>query len=171
MPEPTLTELLHGKGAHANSIAWVEGLTAELASRRITGFPHSIWEIVFHLNYWIDYDLKRIRGERPPFPALASESWPPDPVLDPTSADDNDWKREVTRFRALLGEVEVLVNAGSEKLQEEVEAMHPAHERQSSSVLAVLWQTVVHNSYHLGQIALMRRVLGVWPPPGGGDTW
>jgi uncharacterized damage-inducible protein DinB len=167
MPEPTLTELLYGKGAHANSIACVEGLTAELASRRITGFPHSIWQIVFHLNYWIDYDLKRIRGERPLYPGHASESWPPDPA----SADDIEWKREVTRFTALLGEVEVLANAGSEKMQEEVEAMHPAHERQSSSVLAVLWQTVVHNSYHLGQIALLRRVLGVWPPQGGGDSW
>jgi uncharacterized damage-inducible protein DinB len=171
MPEPTLTELLYGKGAHANSIACVEGLTAELASRRITGFPLSIWQIVFHLNYWIEYDLKRIRGERPLYPGHASQSWPPDPVLDPASADDNEWKREVTRFRALLGEVEMLANAGSEKMQEEVEAMHSAHERQSSSVLAVLWQTVVHNSYHLGQIALLRRTLGAWPPPGGGDSW
>jgi uncharacterized damage-inducible protein DinB len=167
MPEPTLTELLYGKGAHANSIVCVEGLTAELASRRITGFPHSIWQIVFHLNYWIDYDLKRIRGESPLYPGHASESWPPDPA----SADHNEWKREVTRFRALLGEVEVLANAGSEKVQEEVEAMHPAHERQSSSVLAVLWQTVVPTSSHLGQIALLRRVLGVWPPQGGGDSW
>jgi hypothetical protein len=80
--------------------------------------PHSIWQIVFHLNDWIEYDLKRIRGECPLYPGHASESWPPDPVLDPASADNNEWKREVTRFRALLGEVEVLANAGSEKMQE-----------------------------------------------------
>jgi len=52
--------------------------------------PHSIWQIVFHLNYWIEYDLKRIRGERPLYPGHASESWPSDPVLDPASADDNE---------------------------------------------------------------------------------
>ena len=28
-----------------------------------------------------------------------------------------------------------------------------------------------HNSYHLGQIVMLRRVLGAWPPPAGGDTW
>ena len=28
-----------------------------------------------------------------------------------------------------------------------------------------------HVSYHGGQIALVRRMLGAWPPPGGGDTW
>jgi uncharacterized damage-inducible protein DinB len=77
----------------------------------------------------------------------------------------------VARFTALLGAVAVLANAAPEKLQQEVEAMHPAHEQQSLSVLSVLWQTVVHKSYHLGQIALLRRTLGAWPPPGGGDTW
>src|SRR6266849_10593493 len=170
MPEPALTELtelIYVKGALASSIACVEGLTAELASRRVEGFPHSIWQLVFHVNYWIDYDLKRIRGERPPYPAHADASWP----SSPPPADDAAWKQDVVRFTALLGEVAMLANSGPEKLQQEVEAMHPAHERQSSSVQAVLWQTVVHNSYHLGQIALLRRILGVWPPPGGGDTW
>lgn len=170
MPERALTELtelIYGKGAHANSIACVEGLTADLASRRVAGFPHSIWQLVFHLNYWIDYDLKRIKGERPPYPAHADESWP----SSRSPADDAEWMREIARFTALLAELAMLANSGSEKLQQEVETMHPAHERQSSSVQAVLWQTVVHNSYHLGQIALLRRSLGVWPPPGGGDTW
>jgi len=26
-------------------------------------------------------------------------------------------------------------------------------------------------SDHFGQIALLRRMLGAWPPPGGGDPW
>ncbi|PTX52215.1 hypothetical protein C8P63_13131 [Melghirimyces profundicolus] len=28
-----------------------------------------------------------------------------------------------------------------------------------------------HNSYHLGQVALIRRMPGSWPPPKGGDSW
>jgi len=28
-----------------------------------------------------------------------------------------------------------------------------------------------HNSYHLGQIVMLREAFGVWPPPRGGDTW
>jgi uncharacterized damage-inducible protein DinB len=167
MPEPTLIELLYGKGAHANSIDCVEGLTADLASRRIAGFPHSIWQLVFHINYWTDYDLRRIRGEHPPYPVHAEESWP----RNLAAADETEWRQAVARFSALLSDVALLANSAAEKLQHEVEAMHPAHGQQSSSVLAVLWQTVVHNSYHLGQIALLRRTLGYWPPQSGGDTW
>jgi hypothetical protein len=36
---------------------------------------------------------------------------------------------------------------------------------------AVIWQMIAHNSYHTEQIAMMRQMLGGWPPRGGGDTW
>ncbi len=60
-----LTELLHGKGAHADPMACIEDLSAELAARHVEGFPHSIGQLVFHMNYWMDYELRRIRGEKP----------------------------------------------------------------------------------------------------------
>lgn len=28
-----------------------------------------------------------------------------------------------------------------------------------------------HNTYHFGQIVSLRRQLGAWPPPSGGQTW
>ena len=65
MPEQILIELLYGKGAHANPLACVEDLTAELSGRRVENLPHSIHQIVWHMNFWMDYELKRIRGERP----------------------------------------------------------------------------------------------------------
>jgi uncharacterized damage-inducible protein DinB len=32
-------------------------------------------------------------------------------------------------------------------------------------------EIIAHNSYHTGQIALLRRQAGAWPPERGGDTW
>jgi uncharacterized damage-inducible protein DinB len=34
-----------------------------------------------------------------------------------------------------------------------------------------LWQIMVHNSYHVGQIAVLMRAFGLWPPRAGTDTW
>jgi uncharacterized damage-inducible protein DinB len=28
-----------------------------------------------------------------------------------------------------------------------------------------------HNSYHLGQVIVLRQMLGAWPPPAGSYTW
>jgi uncharacterized damage-inducible protein DinB len=28
-----------------------------------------------------------------------------------------------------------------------------------------------HTSYHIGQVVMLRQLLGKWPPPSGGLTW
>jgi hypothetical protein len=55
MSARALTELLRGNGAHADPLACVEDLSAEVAARQFAGFPHSIGQLVFHMNYWMDY--------------------------------------------------------------------------------------------------------------------
>jgi uncharacterized damage-inducible protein DinB len=170
MTQRILVELLYGKYAHANPIACVEDVTAELAAQRAEGFPHSIWEIVWHVNYWMDYEITRIRGEDPPYPGHAAESWPSE-----SCPDELDWNREVERFAALIDELAGLARSDDETLERQVrapaEVADPSYPREPVTVLDVLWQTVVHNSYHVGQVALLRRALGIWPPPGGGDSW
>ena len=104
MATRALTELLHGKGAHADPIACVEDISAELAVRPVQGFPHSIGQLVFHMNYWMDYELRRIRGERPAYPEHSSESFPP----APSPADAQEWDRLRSRFAGALADFSVL---------------------------------------------------------------
>jgi uncharacterized damage-inducible protein DinB len=166
VPESTLIELLYGKGAHANPVACVEDLSAELAGRHADNVPHSVWQIVWHVNFWMDYELRRIRGEVPRYPVHAAESWP-------TGAPPSEveWKKEIARFAELIGSLAAMAEGDAVELNREVPAMHPKQEARTSTVLAILWQTLAHNSYHVGQIALVRRALGAWPPSGGGDSW
>lgn len=167
MSSRALSELLFGKGAHASPIACLEDLSAELAARHLPGFPHSIGQLVSHMNYWMDYELRRIRGERPAYPEHASESWP----ASPASADAQEWDRLRKNFAAMLAEFAALAESSSEQLARPVEPTHEGHAQIAGSLEAVLWQTVAHNSYHVGQIALLRRAFGAWPPRAGGDTW
>jgi len=166
MPEQTLIELLYGKRAHANPVACVEDLTADLAERRVENLPHSVYQIVWHMNFWMDYELRRIRGDKPRYPDHASESWPA-----PAPPEEAAWKKEVARFADLIGVLAAMAQGDSNALSREIPATHSTQEAATSTVLAILWQTLAHNSYHVGQIALLRRALDVWPPRGGGDSW
>jgi|SRR5271163_426470 len=167
MTQRALIELLHGKGAHADPIACVEDLSAELAARRVGGFPHSVGQLVFHMNYWMDYELRRIRGERPAYPEHAAESFP----VAPSPADGAEWDRLRGRFAALLNDFAALAKSSQQELDRVIETVHEGDTKVAGTLEAVLWQMVPHNSYHTGQIAMIRRVLGAWPPRGGGDTW
>jgi len=162
-----LLELLDGKGAHASSLACVEDLSTELAGSTVSGFPHSIWQILGHMNYWMEYELDRIEGRPNPYPARAADSWP----RESKPASRTAWHQEVSRFSRALEALARLANSDREVLRRPVEMTTPAHAEESNSVEAVLWQTVAHNSYHAGQIVVLRRILNAWPPRGGGDTW
>jgi len=167
MSDQCLSELLRGQGAHLDPVACLEDVPTVLAARKVQGYPHSIWQIVGHMNYWMDYELRRIAGELPSYPAHAVESWP----HNDGPAGDDAWNDAVQRFGSLLDKLMTLSASGSEILKRPVEATHPSHQTRSSSVEAVLWQTLVHNSYHIGQVALLRRCFGAWPPRRGSDTW
>ena len=167
MSNRALTELLRGKGAHADPLACVEDISAELAARQIAGFPHSIGQLLFHMNYWMNYDLRRMRGERPKYPAHNAESFP----QTPTPADGAEWDQLRGDFARLLNEHVEMAKCPRAELDREVEPMHEDHKKRASTLEAILWQTVAHNSYHMGQIVMIRRALGAWPPKAGGDTW
>jgi uncharacterized damage-inducible protein DinB len=167
MSQRALSELLRGKGAHADPLACVEDISAELAVRRVEGFPHSIAGLVFHMNYWMDYELRRIRGDRPTYPEHNSESFP----SESSSANGQDWEQLRKRFASLLTDFAALANSSPEEMQRQIASSHPGETKLAGTLEAVLWQMVAHNSYHVGQIAMIRRMLNAWPPRGGGDTW
>src|SRR5579864_189883 len=123
MAERALSELLYGQGAHADTLACVAEVPPALAGRRPDHSPHSIWQLVYHMNYWMDYELKRIRGEKPAYPEHASESWPVNAA--PETAEE--WQNTIARFGELLEELARLAESPPEILAEEVAATHSSH--------------------------------------------
>jgi uncharacterized damage-inducible protein DinB len=162
-----MTELLRGKGAHADPMACVEDISAELAARQAAGFPHSVGQLVFHMNYWMDYELRRIRGERPVYPEHAAEGFP----ASPTPANAQEWDRLREQFAVLLADFSALAKCPRAQLDRQIESSYEADAKVAGTLEAILWQMVAHNSYHTGQIAMVRQALGAWPPRAGGDSW
>jgi len=165
--DSTFRQLLRGHGAHVDPIAALADVSATVAGRTIPGYQHSIWQMVSHLNYWMDYELRRIAGKGPHYPEHAIESWP----ASVTPPSDTDWQNQRTQLARHLDEFRKLSESGPAILAAPVKCMHASEEGRSPNAQAVLWQILVHNSYHIGQIALLLRCFKLWPPRAGGDTW
>jgi len=157
-----LLDLLHGKGAHADPVACAEGITAEVAGRTLPGASHTIWQLVWHMNFWMDYELRSIEGPEVPYPEAAAASWP-----SPVPPSPAAWEEETARFRRQIDRLAQL----AEQTTGDGTGSRTVHPAKGETIDDVLWQMAAHNSYHTGQVALLRRALGVWPPAGGGDTW
>ena len=154
--EKTVGNALSGKGAHAETKNLFAGLNWKAAGRRPEGAPHSIFQLLNHMAYWQEWVVKWLDGGDPPIPKHASGSWPG--TSAPASA--KEWQQAVRDFRSGLGKLG-LQSRGADLLTK----------RGKHTRLGMLHAIASHNSYHLGQVVLLRQMLGAWPPPAGGLTW
>jgi uncharacterized damage-inducible protein DinB len=138
----------------------LEGLSSEDALRRVSGAPHSIAEIVAHLVYWQDWFARRAQGKGEPMAAGASLGWP---------ADSAAWPDLRARFESGLQALAALDVPGASgiKVTPPIE-FPPLAEYTVNDVLVHVAQ---HNAHHLGQVVLLRQLMGLWPPPFGSWTW
>jgi hypothetical protein len=119
------------------------------------------------MNYWMTDDINRIADAAPSYPEHASLSWP----AESAPPGERDWSDAKVMFSALLQKLSTLAESLAEALLREVKPTHTGHMKMATSLQSVLWQTLDHNSYHVGRIAKIRRCLRAWPPRAGGDTW
>ena len=152
----SLRQALSGRGAHSLTAEVFDGLDWELAGSRPEGAPYSVFELLNHLVYWQEFALGWLDGEKRETPEHAAESWPGEPA--PRS--EEEWEAAVERFKSGLEEYER--RSGEAELFSQLGP---------KTALEILQLIASHNSYHAGQVAVLRRMLGAWPPPGGGATW
>ncbi len=154
--EKTIGSALSGKGSHVATKTLFAGLGWKAAGARPQGVPHSVFQLLNHMSYWQDWVVKWLDGENPPVPKHASGGWPGS--VGPASA--KAWQQAVRDFRN-----------GLAKLERQSREADLLTKRGKHSRLGMLQALASHNSYHAGQIVMLRQILGAWPPPSGGLTW
>jgi len=147
-----VVNLLRGGNAHADFEAAIKDLPTELRGKTPPGAEHSPWELLEHLRIaqWDIVEFSHNPAHKSPdFP---SGYWPT------TSAppDDSAWEKSVRAFRKDLKTMCELVEDPSTDLGAKI----PHGDGQTILREALL--VADHNSYHLGQLVLLRRLLGTW---------
>ena len=147
---PRLSQLLFGRPAFAQVHAILEGLPFATVGERPGGLPHTIFEELWHLAYWQDHLISRLRGEEPAHAGMG-EDWP----LRQAPADEQEWSGLLDRVMRGLDE------AAGVAAEVEVDDRPLAG---GHTVRGALEDLLAHNSYHFGRIVALRQLLGVWPP-------
>jgi uncharacterized damage-inducible protein DinB len=161
-----LEQVLIGDSAHTPPAKILEGLSAELAHRKIAGAPRSIYEELWHIAFWQQITLDWVRDIETPYPVHASNGFP---TLEAAAAED--WDQLRRRFFTTSREAAA---AALDTSRLDVEVRCPSRPGQPVRTMTVREQLEslgAHNAYHFGRIVLMRQILGSWPPPSGGFSW
>jgi DinB family protein len=118
--------------------------------------PHTPWRLVEHLRIAQRDILEFTRNPRHVSPPWPEGYWP----VGDAPPDDAAWNRSVAGFRADLQAMQDLVADPATDL------FAPLPHGEGQTVLREALLVADHNAYHLGQMVVVRRLLGAWKEEG-----
>jgi hypothetical protein len=147
-----LIELLKGGHAHAKFDDAIKDFPAEARGKRPKGAEHSPWEVLEHLRIAQWDILEFSRNPDHESPQWPSGYWP----ASQTPPDPKAWDNSVKAFLNDLDALCDLVTDDGTDLSRKI----PHGDGQT--ILREAMLAADHNAYHVGELVLLRRVLGVW---------
>jgi len=144
--------LLKGGNAHVDFDSAFKDLPAALRGKRLKGTQHSLWEVLEHLRIAQWDILEFSRNPKHKSPDFPDGYWP----RTPAPPDEAAWDKSIRSFRKDLKTMCDLVADESTDLFAKI----PHGDGQTILREALL--IADHNAYHLGEVVLLRRLLGAW---------
>jgi len=141
-------DLLRGEGAHSTFDQVVADFPPDRRGARPAGVGRTAWQLLEHMRLAQRDILEFCRNpdhESPPWPA---GYWPKSESPPTATA----WSRSVQAFRRDRRELETMVRRG--------DLFEPVPDADGPPLLREIFLVAAHNSYHLGQLMLIRRALG-----------
>jgi len=147
-----VVKLLKGGEAHADFAVAIADFPGEVRGKTPKGAEHSPWQLLEHMRIALE-DLVDFSTN----PGYKAHEWPKDywPEED-APPDPKAWDRSVHAYCQALEAMSKLVEDPGTDLFARI----PHGDGQT--ILREALVAADHNSYHLGQIVLLRRLLGVW---------
>jgi hypothetical protein len=147
-----LRKLLAWGDAHVDYDRAVAGLAPELRGQRPGGLPYSPWELLEHLRITQHDILDFCRN-----PNYTELHWPDD--YWPRSAappSDSAWEDSVRGFLEDRAALQALAADRS------VDLLAAIPHGDGQTYLREILLAADHTSYHVGQLIIVRRLLGIW---------
>lgn len=146
--------LLQMKGAHLNFDEAVADFPEQFINAFPPNVPYTPWHLVEHLRIcqWdiLEYTIN---------PKHVSPEWPKGvwPARD-AKADLAMWNHSIETFRRELQAMQDLVADPNTDLFTPIPHGYDGH-----TVLREALLLADHNAYHVGELAILRQIMGAWP--------
>ena len=147
-----LVRLMRGGQAFTPLEEVLAGITAADAGTAVPGLPYTLWKLIEHLRLTL-YDILEFSRD----PAYQSPAWPEGywpPEAGPASQAQLD--RSILLLSEGLEAMIALVQDPGRDL------FAPFAHGDGQHLLREAMLVAEHNAYHLGEVVVLRRLLGIW---------
>lgn len=147
-----LATILDWQDAHAAFDAAVDSLAPALRGRRPEGAPHSVWELVEHIRLAQRDILDFCRDADYQARSWPDEYWPNTPAPPSATA----WNDSIARYHTDVAAFQQFVRDPA------FDPFATVPWGNGQTLMREVVLTADHTAYHVGQIVLVRQLLGAW---------
>ena len=147
-----IINLLKGGQAHLTLDDTLKGFPEKLRGVKPPGAPHSAWQLLEHLRI-AQWDILEFSRDAKHVSPKWPEGYWPTSDKPPTDAQ---WKKSISVIKKDLQAMQRLVEDPRTDLYSKIP--HGT----GQNILREALLIADHNAYHLGQLLLVRRLLGAW---------
>jgi hypothetical protein len=149
-----LIALLHGGQAHTTFDEAVKNFPAKLRGTVHQNLPYSAWQLLEHLR---TAQLDIIHFSAPPTGGYQPMQWPEDYwPKSPEPPSEHAWDKSIDAIRSDLKRFESLIENPAADLYK------PFRWGDGQNLLREALLLADHNAYHIGELIVLRRLLGAW---------
>lgn len=148
-----LAVLLRGGQAHATFAEAVAGFPVERAGEKPAQLPYSAWQIVEHIRIVLRDLLDFVSNSEYAPQEWPAAYWP----TEPAPAEGESWQQSVQAVQADLATFEELATEPESNLYSAV-----PWGKHGEMLLREILLAADHTSYHVGELIVVRRLLGEW---------
>jgi len=141
--------VLRGEGAHVTFEDFIADFSTELCGQRVEGLPYTAWQVLEHIRIAQWDILEFSRNPKHVSPKWPEGYWPPQ---DQTGTPEL-WQETISKFRNDLKQMENLVADPATDLLAQIP--HGT----GQTILREALLVADHNSYHLGALVVISRIL------------
>jgi DinB superfamily len=147
-----LLELLRGGSAHATVGAAFDDFPAQLRGTRPDGFPHTGWQLLEHIRFTLHDLLEFCTNSDYLEPKWPDEYW----TRSEAPPNQDSWDNSLAGLKADMAAFEALVGDPTGNIYAQIPW------GQGQTLFREVLLVADHSSYHVGQVVMLRRLLGAW---------
>jgi hypothetical protein len=152
-PKALIHQVFTTELGHMSLDEAVADFPADHMNARPPNVPYSFWHILEHIRIAQSDLLEYVQDREHRSPGWPEGYWPaPDATTDAAG-----WKRTIAAIKKDLARMDRLL------ADPKVDVFAPVPFANNKSVLRCAFLALDHNAYHLGEFAILRQVMQLWP--------
>ena len=147
-----LVKLIRGGQAFQPIEVLTKGLTVEVTGKSVPELPYTIWQLLDHMRFTLEDIVDFVRNPDYREPTWPDDYWP----KEKAPADQAALDKTIASIKACMEDMIRLVQNPMNNLYD------PIPHGSGQTLLREAMLVSEHNAYHLGEVVVLRRLLGDW---------